>query len=85
MIFVGHIPDIAILDQARRKLGLSLNQLWMSYFTIGGKADRLEFDAFFHGVMRPDPFQYDMLAQAVNEQFMDRGDKERVPYADPPR
>lgn len=53
----------------------------MSYFTLGGKADRLEFEAFFHGIMRPDSSQYDVLAHAINEHFMDAGDGFRVPYA----
>jgi hypothetical protein len=78
---VAHIPDIAVVDQARKKLGLSLSQLWISYFTIGGKADRIEFEAFFHGVMRPDPLEYNVLAHAVNEHFMDRGEEQRVAYA----
>lgn len=78
---MAHVPDVVLLDEARKRLGLSLNQLWLSYFTLGGKADRIEFEAFFHRLMRPDAFEYNMLAQAVNEHFMDRGEHERVPYA----
>ena len=78
---MAHVPDVALLDEARRRLGLSVSQLWLSYFMLGGKADRIEFEAFFHRIMRPDPFEYNMLAQAVNEHFMDRGVDERVPYA----
>jgi hypothetical protein len=79
---VAYVPDVAILDEARKRIDFSLNELWLAYFAIGGKADRLEFEAFFHGLMRPDALEYNVLAHAVNEAFMDRGSDERMPYAE---
>ncbi len=82
---MAHIPDAAVLDTARKKIGMSIDQLWMSYFELGGKADPLEFDAILNGVLRPDSYQFNVIAQALNEVFMERGDDHPVPYADSPR
>lgn len=79
---MAHVPDIAVVDQARKRLGLSLRQLWLSYFALGGKADRLEFEAFFQGLMRPDAFEYNILVHALNEHLMDLGEVERIPYVE---
>jgi hypothetical protein len=54
----------------------------MNYFELGGKAGPLELEAILHGLLRPDSYQYNVIAHALNEHFMDRGENHPVPYAD---
>jgi hypothetical protein len=79
------IPDAAVLDQARREVGLSIDQLWVSYFEIGGKADPLELEAILRGMIEPEPYQYNVIAHALNERFMDRGEDHPVRYVESSR
>jgi hypothetical protein len=75
------IPEAAILEQARKRLGLSMDDLWMAYFEIGGKADPVELEAFLLGTLRPDAYQYNVIAHALNEQFVEQDQNHPVPYA----
>ncbi len=70
------------MDQARKQVGLSLNQLWVDYFQMGGKADPLEFEAIFDGLLRLDSYQYNVIAHALNECFTEQGENHPVPYAE---
>ncbi|HEV2754376.1 MAG TPA: hypothetical protein VG318_01190 [Actinomycetota bacterium] len=72
--------DPAELDEARRHLGLTLKDLWIRYFALGGNADQIELDAFFHGLSELSRLEYNVLAHAINEAFMDHGAERRVPY-----
>lgn len=78
---MAHMPDAALLDQARKRVGLSIDELWMCYFAMGGKADPFEFEAILHGVLKPESYQYNIVAQALNECLSDRGESDLVPYA----
>lgn len=42
----------------------------------------MEVEGFLKGALRPDPRQYDRLAQALNDQFVEAGHDHPVPYAD---
>jgi hypothetical protein len=79
---VTDLPDSVLLDEARQRLGLSVRDLWIRYFAIGGGVDQMEFEGFLHGMIKIDRFQYNVLAHAINEAFMDAGSTERVPYID---
>jgi hypothetical protein len=81
---MAYIPDALVLDQARKKIGLSIDQLWMKYFELGGKADPLEFEAILAGVIKPEAYQYNVIAHALNEWFMERGKDHPVPYSESP-
>ena len=73
---------------AFRRSGLTLEQLWIRYFALGGDAGLLELDAHIHGVARLSGPQQDVLAHALNERLNERIDEiwpQRVPYSVAPR
>lgn len=55
--------------------GMSYSQLWMRQISVGGDLDRLEVEAYVLSVLRPDAYRHNVLAQAINEHFMDSGRK----------
>jgi hypothetical protein len=48
---------------------LSIDDLWLRYFALGGEADRFELDAYLNGAIALPPLQHDVLAQAINERL----------------
>jgi hypothetical protein len=60
---------------------LSLEQLWMRYFALGGNADLMEIDAHLAGLAELPAGQRDMLAHAVNERLDELLLQRRVPYS----
>jgi hypothetical protein len=69
----------ALLEEARTRLELSLEDLWRDYFALGGNASPLELEAFLHGAMNAPRREYDILAHALNERFMQRGQDHPIP------
>jgi hypothetical protein len=74
-------------DLYRRRLvaafaatGLSVNELWLRYFALGGSAGAMEIEAYFTGLMRLDDDEHDLLAQTVNER-LDEIAPPRAPYS----
>lgn len=59
---------------------LSLEQLWMRYFALGGTADLTDVDAYLHGLASLPDHQCDLLAHAVNERLDELFTQHRVPY-----
>src|ERR671921_225676 len=45
----------------------TLDQIWMKYFGIGGRAGLTEVQAYVHGALSLPPIERDMLAHALNE------------------
>ena len=58
---------------------MSFHELWIAYFSLGGTAQPDEVRAYLGGgtvaVM-----DYDVLAHAINERFVDQGGNHPVPY-----
>ncbi|MDQ3028623.1 MAG: hypothetical protein M3R09_01040, partial [Actinomycetota bacterium] len=52
---------------ALERADLTLDELWVRYFSLGGEAGRLEVEAYLYGLMALSAGQRDMLAHAVNE------------------
>jgi len=48
---------------------LSVAELWLRYFAIGGTASELEVDAYLNGAITLPAVQHDMLALAINERL----------------
>lgn len=69
-----------LVEEARRQLGLSLHDLWIAYYELGGPAGSLELEAYLHGLMPLPAIQQDMLSHAINERFAEQGLPERLPY-----
>lgn len=70
-----------LLQRAFRHSGLTLDELWMRYFGLGGDAGRIEVEAHLEGLMPLPALQSDMLAHAVNEHLDELAPPQRAPYS----
>ncbi len=74
-------PDRPLsLEEGLSRSGLSVEQLWLGYAALGGDAGELEVEAYVLGLLSADPYQHDVIAQALNESFIDRGLDHPVGY-----
>jgi hypothetical protein len=69
------------LARAFQRAQLTLDDLWMRYFALGGAAALIDVDAYLNGLaMLPGP-QRDVLAHAVNERLDELTGLERASYS----
>ena len=64
--------------------GLSLEELWLDYLALGGTATAAQIASYARGQQCPDAYQHNMIAQAINEHFIGRGQDHPVAYRDIP-
>jgi len=77
------MPDqLDILEQARRDVGLSIPDLWMRYFALGGMSTALELEAILFNALVADVHDRDVLTVAINERFAEMGGDHPIPYSD---
>jgi hypothetical protein len=69
-----------VLDLYRREAGLSLSELWLRYFELGGMSTALELEAYLFGALIPTAHDHDLVAHALNERFVELGGNHPVPY-----
>lgn len=69
-----------ILESARKRLSLSIVDLWIAYLAIGGHASFDGVESFLDGSVHPNGPEYDLLAQALNDEFIGRHLDNVVPY-----
>ncbi len=62
--------------------GLSYDEIWRRQAVFGGTAGILEVEAYVLGLLRPDAYQHDLIAQAINEHFLEHGGDHPVGYSD---
>lgn len=48
---------------------VSVEELWLRYFALGGQAGQFEVEAYIHGAMALPALQRDVLAHALNERL----------------
>ncbi|MGH8999135.1 MAG: hypothetical protein ACRDY7_07060 [Acidimicrobiia bacterium] len=72
----------ALLEQGCRDARLSVHDLWVRYFGLGGMSTALEVEAYLAGALVPTEHDYDVLAHALNERFVELGGNHPVPYDD---
>ncbi len=60
--------------------GLSFDELWLRYIAVSGVAGALEMEAYVLGLLTPDSLEHDLIAQAINEWFLDHGQDHPVGY-----
>jgi len=77
----GQLSDV--LDQARRNAELSLFELWLRYFALGGMGASVELEAYLVGALQPSVLEHDLVVAALNERFTELGRGQPVPYSDP--
>lgn len=69
-----------VLEAGRIQADLSRDELWLAYFALGGSASRDAVYTYLDG--RGGAMDYDVLAQAINERFVELGQNHPVPYFD---
>lgn len=71
------------LFEGMTRSGLSYDDLWLRHIAVSGTTGKLELEAYVLGLLVPDAHQHNLIAQAINEYFMDIGDDHPVGYRDP--
>jgi hypothetical protein len=61
---------------------LQLGDLWAAYAGLGGMMSMDEIEATLRGEREPTAYEHDVLAQALNDYFTERGQDHPVAYAD---
>jgi hypothetical protein len=69
------------LQAAREHAGLTLEELWIRYFALGGEADLMDVDAHLSGLAPLPVLQRDIMAHAVNERLDELISQHKVPYS----
>lgn len=72
--------DVPSLDQARRNAGLSMTDLWVRYFGLGGMSTPIELEAYLLGALQPGSHERNLVAHAINEHHVECGGNHPVPY-----
>ena len=72
---------IDVLEKARRNVGLSVADLWVRYFALGGMRTELEIEAYLYGALVATTHDRDVLAVALNERFAELGGDHPIPYS----
>lgn len=68
------------LEQGVEQAGLSFHEVWLRQLGVGGTASELEVEAYVLGLLSPDSYQHDLIAQAINERFLEVGSDHPVGY-----
>lgn len=59
---------------------LTVEELWLRYFALGGDAGKMEVEAYLAGLMPLASLQHNILAHAINERLDELGPPPRAPY-----
>ena len=69
--------------RAFHRSGLSVSELWLRYFCVGGTSGPGDLTEFFDGDARLDSTEQDLVAQVINEQLEVARTRNRAPYIGP--
>lgn len=79
-----HAEDLSLFDGMTMS-GMTTEQVWLRQVSVGGDAADIEVEAYILGLLHPDALQHDLIAQALNEHFVDHGGNHPVTYSDSAR
>jgi hypothetical protein len=68
------------LYEGLTRSGLTFGELWLRQIAVGGVADELAVEAYLLGLLKPDAYMHDVLAQAINEYFLEHDLDHPVSY-----
>ena len=68
------------MKAAFEETALTVPELWLRYFALGGVAPPEDVETHVAGVAVLEPVEHDVLAHAINERFAERGRDHPVPY-----
>jgi len=69
-------------EAARQTLGITVLELWFTYFALGGSEDAYALTGYLSGDSVPSAATHDTIAHALNQTFSERGEHSPVPYHD---
>ncbi len=72
----------AVLRAAQRHLAKSLLDLWLGYVSVGGDEPLRVLQSWIWGAVEPPDRDYDFMAQALNDWFVELGLDHVVGYSD---
>ena len=78
--FASH-PQVRGIADGRRRLGLSALGLWVAYFAVGGNGSLADVTNWLSGASELSVRDHDLLAQAMNDEFVVLGLDHPVPYS----
>lgn len=73
--------QFALTFDVMQRVGLSSDEVWMHYMSLGGGVHEFEFHAYLHGLLQLPALDRDMIAHAVNELYDDVCRSGRAPYS----
>lgn len=69
------------LEAGMSKSAMTFEELWLRQVSVGGHAGQLEVEAYLLGLLTMDNYQHDLIAQALNEHFVELGQDHPVGYS----
>ena len=81
---VPQAPEVPVqvVEQYRQYAALSVEELWLRCFELGGMNTQLQIDAFLYGITRPTPHEHNLMAAALNQYFMEFDPSQFAPYVE---
>ena len=74
--------DVSPLEVARLDLGLTVFELWIAYFALGGVRTAAELRSYLSVGGASTDADHDAIVHALNEEYLERGqDEAMVAYA----
>jgi hypothetical protein len=70
------------LQDGMRLSGMTFPELWLRQISVSGTIGELELEAYVLGLLVPDNYQHNLIAQAINEYFIELGQDHPVAYRD---
>jgi hypothetical protein len=71
------------LEAARLDLGLSVLEVWLAYFVLGGLRTAAELNLYLLGIGSSTDADHDTLVHALNEAYNERGQRNHLAYRHP--
>ena len=65
--------NVAQLELARVDLGMTVFDLWLAYFALGGLRTALELGSYLSFGGNSSDADHDAIVHALNEEYLDRG------------
>ena len=76
------MAEIDVLELARRELALTVSDLWLRYFALGGMSTAMEVEAILYGALVAADRDRDLIAVALNERYAELGGDHPLAYSD---
>ena len=73
-------PSGISLQAGLQLSGMTFPELWLRYIAVSGTIGELELEAYVLGLLVLDDYQHNLIAQALNEHFLEQGQDHPVAY-----